>query len=211
MTERSPISSDRKLDDYPRQQVGVKSDLSLDAELRHLEAPREQSPIVVSSCRLPDSRGIHCTAEIARLLGRMQREIIEGAGVAIYVTSSASASEGVSIVAQAMIGAAARLPWCKALLLDANPVSASRNTALSGTLPDLVDGFAARGMLEVAAMETEYGTFHAANLSRQISACGILILPMLQRLLGFAYNIIVVDCPPILEQPYLPLISTQPL
>lgn len=207
MTEQSFISNDRGPKARLTQPVGVSNGFALEPELQPAGALSHHSPIVVSSCRLPDSRSAPCIAEVLPLLARMQRAIIEDPGVAIYVTSSEGDGEGASTVAQAMIGAVVRLPWCQALLLDANQVSVRRSTVLGGVLPDLMEGYAARGMLDVAAVETAHGTFHGASLPRHVSAPDILVLKMLRRLLGLVYNVIIVDCLPILEQPWLPLIS----
>ena len=120
----------------------------------------------------------------------------------LHITS-ALAGEGVSTVARELVHAVSRMPSCKTLLLDAN-ANAGQSTALGGALPNIVSGYEARGGLEVIECGSPDGAFHAAAWPLAAASPAI---PPLSNLLRAVYDLIVVDCPPILSHPHLPDIS----
>lgn len=168
--------------------------------------------------------------ELRPLLGRVRNAIARGAGTVLHLTS-ATRGEGVSTVARELACAAASMPSCRVLLLDCNLGEDDQGLALGGALPGVVGSYLSHGQIEVAAIAVNGATFHAAafdGTSIDFIACQADDVPPaateaggtrnaarttaeLYRVLTAAYNLIVVDCPPVAEAPYfLPLSQETP-
>ena len=97
-----------------------------------------------------------------------------------------------------------RLKSCKTLLLDANPAGGGQAASLGGALPDIVEGYLTRDTVNVVEIESAGQGFHAAAWPSTTICPSI---PALSNLLRSIYDLIIVDCPPILKHPYLPDLS----
>jgi Mrp family chromosome partitioning ATPase len=135
------------------------------------------------------------------------RTLMVGDSAGVLHVTAASGGEGVSTVARELVYAASRMQWCKALLLDGNAGDSDQSHALGGPIPDIVTGYAEHGDIEVTSIESEGTAFHAARWPANVSSNGMAVIPVLSRLLRAAYDLIVVDCPPILAYPHLPPVS----
>jgi Mrp family chromosome partitioning ATPase len=121
----------------------------------------------------------------------------------LHVTS-ASGGEGVSTVARELVHAVSRGKSRRTLLLDANPGGNDQASVLGGVLPDIAAGYVARGTVDVVEIASAGIGFHAAALPCASDGSAI---PDLGLLLRSIYDLIVVDCPPILKHPSLPDLS----
>jgi Mrp family chromosome partitioning ATPase len=135
--------------------------------------------------------------------------LMSGNAAAVLHVTAAARGQGVSMAARELIHAASRMQWCKTLLLDGNPGGNDQSRALGGQLPDIVTGYAERGTIEVMAVESGGNEFHAAMWPSNAPAAGMAVVPVLGRLLQAAYDLIVMDCPPIVVYPHLPAISNR--
>jgi Mrp family chromosome partitioning ATPase len=153
-----------------------------------------------------NAREFRLTAQVNAVVVRL-RSLMTGNAAAVLHVTAAAGGEGVSTVARELVHAAARMQWCKVLLLDGNPGGNDQSRALRAPLPDIVMGYAERSAIQVLAVESDGCEFHAALWPSNVSATGISCVPVLGRLLHAAYDLIVLDCPPILAHPHLPTIS----
>ena len=166
-------------------------------------ATRSRSLITVWERRTATAGQFPLSDQTAAVALRSRSLMSEDRTRVLYVTS-ASAGEGVSTVTRELVNAVARMPSCKTLLLDANPSNDRQAIALGGALPNIVSGYEARGGLEVIECGSAEGSFHAA--AWPLATTSPAIQP-LSNLLRAVYDLIVVDCPPILSHPHLPDIS----
>lgn len=198
------FAATRVITDLPRAPLSV-GDLEIGrANSGKAAQPR---PLVSVGVRLTVSASRFQLAEqISSAAVRLRALMVGNAAAVLHVTAAAG-GEGVSTVARELVHAAARMQWCKTLLLDGNPGGNDQSRALRGPLPDMVTGYAERSTIEVMAVESEGYEFHAALWPSNVSAAGMAVVPVLGRLLHAAYDLIVVDCPPIFAHPHLPAIS----
>ena len=133
--------------------------------------------------------------------------LMSGNAAAVLHVTAAARGQGVSTAARELIHAASRMQWCRTLLLDGNPGGNDQSGALGGHLPDIITGYAERGTIEVMAVESDGNEFHAAMWPSNGPTAGMAMVPVLGRLLQAAYDLIVMDCPPIVAYPRLPAIS----
>jgi Mrp family chromosome partitioning ATPase len=171
--------------------------------LHLLDAPM---PIVVGQMRLAlNAEHCQCAREVAPIVARLLTGAESGAAV-VHVTA-AEPGDGASVVARHIAHTAACLPWCKTLLLDANSVMEDGEAPTDWALPNLLEGYTTRGTLEVTAIESAKGRFHAAAMPPASCPDASAKLKKLRQILTGAYTLVVVDCPPLLDAPYLLPIS----
>lgn len=145
--------------------------------------------------------------DVAGLVGRLRGSMMQETAAVVYVTSCAP-GQGVSTVARELAYAASRIGG-DVLLLGGNSASADQSSPLKGPLPDVLESYTTRGAIEVVEVKAET-TFHAAHLPHLIPRDKLLLLSDLVRLMQVAYKLIVLDCRPILEHPFLAPISEGP-
>jgi Mrp family chromosome partitioning ATPase len=175
--------------------------------LRQRNLPAESDNLIVlqSEKSLP-SGAFTMRREIGALIGQLRNPIAQTAGAMLHITS-ATGGEGVSTVARELAYAAASVPWCKPLLLDRNPGKNDQSEALGIPLPDLIDSYTKRGRMEIASVQVEGVSFHAAKLLADsvsdVTRAGPSNLAAdLHDVLRTAYNLIIIDCAPTLEYPF---------
>ena len=171
-----------------------------------VDTPRSRPLVTVGARRTMNAREFRLTAQVNAVALRL-RSLMTGNAAAVLHVTAAAGGEGVSTVARELVHAAARMQWCKVLLLDGNPGGNDQSRALRAPLPDIVMGYAERSAIQVLAVESDGCEFHAALWPSNVSVTGISVVPVLGRLLHAAYDLIVLDCPPILTHPHLPAIS----
>lgn len=164
---------------------------------------RSRPLITVGARRSASASQFQLTEQTSAVAVRSRALMSDDATRVLYVTS-ACAGEGVSTVARELVHAVSQLQLCKTLLLDAHPGGNDQAKVLGTGLPDIVTGYEARGTLEVTELESAGSSFHAAQWPAFASSP---VIPSLSNLLRAVYDLIVVDCPPILAHPYLPEIS----
>lgn len=179
-------------------------------------------PLVVATLRA-DAGSSRLREELRPLLGKLRNAMVRGVETVLHLTSAVP-GEGVSTIAREIVCAASGIPHCRPLLLDFNGGAGGQGTALGGVLPGVVGSYMARGLVEVAAVSARGGTFHAAefdvtsfdaftpaagapadaaaNGRGPRDAGGPKTLVQLYRSLCRAYNLVVVDCPPVQDAPY---------
>ena len=146
--------------------------------------------------------------QVAPILARLLHAADRGA-VVVHVTAT-NRGDGATTVARLMAATAARLPWCRTLLLDAHEEAETRLASPAGPLPGLLEAFASRNTIEVAVAEVGNAQFHAAAMPPAPYWAARAEIKGLRQLLLPAYNLIVVDCPPVLEAPYFPPLAEKP-
>ena len=171
-----------------------------------IDAPRPRPVVTVGARRTMNAGEFRLTAQVNAVAIRL-RSLMTGNAAAVLHVTAAAGGEGVSTVARELVHAAARMRWCKVLLLDGNPGGNDQSRALRAPLPDIVTGYAERSTIQVLAVEADGCEFHAALWPSNVSVAGMSIVPVLGRLLHAAYDLIVLDCPPILAHPHLPSVS----
>ena len=165
---------------------------------------RRSPPLItIGERRAATTSQFHLTEQTSAVAVRSRTLMSDDATRVLHVTSAA-AGEGVSTVTRELVHAVSRMQLCKTLLLDAHPGGDDQAKALGGVLPDIIAGYEARGTLEVTEFEFEGSSFQAA---RWPAGAASPVIPALSNLLRSVYDLIVVDCPPILAHPYLPDIS----
>lgn len=180
-------------------------------------------PLVVATLQA-DAGASRSREELRPLLGKLRNAMVRGVETVLHLTSAAP-GEGVSTIAREIVCAASGIPHCRPLLLDFNGGAGGQGAALGGALPGVVGSYMARGLVEVAAVSARGGTFHAAefdvtsfdaftppaggvhadaaaNGRGSRDAGGPKTLVQLYRGLCRAYNLVVVDCPPVQDAPY---------
>lgn len=187
--------------------------------LRPPMAPRHSGvPLPLVTKRLAAEAGVPVLGrQMAPLLGRVRTTIARDAVAVLHITSAVR-GEGVSTVARELVKAAASVPSCRPLLLDCNPGDADQSEALGGDLPRAAWAYMAAGRAEVAEVAAGSAAFHAAEFDA-VATEAFPLLPAergddgaspdlartmdgLYRSLCAAFNLIVVDCPPLREVPY---------
>ena len=195
----------------------------LDGPNTGLQPAGLRRPLVVT--RLEVQAGMSRPREELRpLLGKVRNAMVRGVETVLHLTSAVP-GEGVSTIAREIVCAASGIPHCRPLLLDFNGGDGGQGAALGGVLPGVVGSYMARGLVEVAAVSARGGTFHAAefdvtsfdaftspaggahaeaaaNGRGPRDAGGPKTLVQLYRSLCRAYNLVVVDCPPVQDAPY---------
>lgn len=175
-------------------------------------------PLVVATLQA-DAGVSRSREELRPLLGKLRNAMVRGVETVLHLTSAVP-GEGVSTIAREIVCAASGIPHCRPLLLDFDGGAGGQGTALGGALPGVVGSYMARGLVEVAAVSARGGTFHAAefdvasfdaftpradaaaNGRGPRDADGPKTLVQLYRSLCRAYNLVVVDCPPVQDAPY---------
>jgi Mrp family chromosome partitioning ATPase len=176
----------------------------------HLE-PAGQEPVIVRCTEQlrGDALGGLWDRQLGPILTRLLTAQFK-TGAAIVYVRAVERGDGATTVARQIAYAAARHAWCKALLLDADPGGGGQGACLGGTLPNLLEGFAAHGVLEVAGVGSDNAMFHAATMPPPSSTSEMLAISRLKLALAAEYNLVVLDCPPLLEQTYLTPLSSEP-
>lgn len=184
---------------------------------------------VISKTLAMDGEDFRFARELHPLLGRVRNAIVRRVSTVLHLTSAVR-GEGVSTVAREFAAAAAAMPGCRPLLLDCNQGEFDQSAALGAALPGVVGSFMTRGQVEVAAVVAGGAIFHAAEFdvasfdsftfhaNDAVPAAeaggapkGARTMPNLYRALCGAYNLIIVDCPPVPEAPYFaPLAQDTP-
>jgi protein-tyrosine kinase len=143
--------------------------------------------------------------EIAPLFRRVRNTMADGGSPILHVTA-AQPGDGASTTARELAFAASSVQFFRTLLIDCNIGEDDQSSAFGHELPDIVGSCLSRGHAEVAAIVAGGSTFHAARLSPDFDPSGsreaARIIPNLYEMLRSAYELIVVDCPPVLEVPY---------
>ena len=179
-------------------------------KLANLKYPDGQPIVVVQGVRRPDPANFAFRREISALLGRIRHGLTPASSAIIHVTSARS-GEGVSTVARELAHAAAMMPWCRPLLLDRNAGSGDQGHWFGVELPDLFGDHGRSGCLTVVGIEAAGATFHAAKISADVILDGGASLAAGRRVnpgdvMQAAYNLVVVDCPPVLASSHFLLL-----
>ena len=164
---------------------------------------REAQPVISMSVPLPPG-SISLGREVAPVLGRLRNGMAEGSGVVVHLTA-AQRGDGVSTLAREMAAAAAAEPFCRVLLLDASETGEEGGGTFAQPLPDLAAAYLGRGEVEVASVTVGAASFHATALRGSFGtpARGGRSLRELHEEVRAGYDLVVVDCPPILDSPFL--------
>lgn len=182
-------------------------------------------PLVVRTLRV-DAGASRLREELRPLMGKLRNAMVRGVGTVLHLTSAVP-GEGVSTIAREIVCAASGIPHCRPLLLDFNGGAGGQGAVLGGALPGVVESYMSRGLVEVAAVSARGGTFHAAEFDATSfdaftpggahadadadagasgqgprEAEGPKTLVQLYGGLCRAYNLVVVDCPPVQDAPY---------
>ena len=140
--------------------------------------------------------------EAARVLAIFARALTSGACVVLHVTAPA-ANMAASTVARELAATACFLPGCKSLLLGLNRGNPTLELPVGTELPDLSTSYRSTSMVQVMEIGTLYGSFHAANVMTGFGVHPSLAhqprgsLGGLCDVLRSAYNLIILDCPPV--------------
>ncbi|HWX47222.1 MAG TPA: hypothetical protein VNZ61_04135 [Roseomonas sp.] len=168
-------------------------------------------PTVAMRISLP-SETFGLRREIAPLFRRVRNAMAEGGSPVLHVTA-AERGAGASTTARELAFAASSGQFFRVLLIDCNIGEDDQSSAFGLELPDLVGSCLSRGHAEVAAIASGGSSFHAAKLSPDFDPSGsrqaARIVPNLYETLRSAYELIVVDCPPVLEVPYFVRIAQE--
>jgi Mrp family chromosome partitioning ATPase len=168
--------------------------------LAHLE-PEAETALVTSRIRVHVGTEDRVWAgELAPLVARLLAGTLESKATVVYVTSVAQ-GDGASTVARQIAHTASRLVWCKCLLLDAHQGWEPQTGRSGRRLPGLLETYAVDGSLQAATVESANHSFHAAAIPPLPSPPEITALARFRPLLAAAYNLIVIDTPPVLAQP----------
>ena len=150
--------------------------------------------------------------EIAPLFRRVRNAMADGGGAILHITA-AEKGDGASTTARELAFAASSGQFFRVLLIDCNVGDDDQGSAFGQELPDLVGSCLSRGHAEVAAVSVGGTSFHAAKLSPDFDPSGsrqaARIVPNLYETLRSAYELIVVDCPPVTEVPYFVRIAQE--
>lgn len=172
----------------------------------------ERTPGVVAMLTHQYTPGsFSAAADIAALANRLQAAVLQqlSGAVVLYVTSC-DQDDGAAMLALDLAHAAGRLIPGKVLLLADNFGQASLvPTHLGVRLPGILQGFAARGQIEIVEIGTD-GQFHAAALPQGWSRHEAVMLDKLSGWLHHHYELIIVACPPVLKAPSLPRLIAAP-
>lgn len=173
--------------------------------------PRDLQPVIVMglSARADSFR---LKREMGPLLGRLRNAIVQGGSVVVHLTA-AERGDGVSTISREIAFAAALTPFCRVLVLDSSAVEEPKAGTLGQQLPDIVGGWLRTGEAEVASVTVGSVTFHAAALTpsfepSRVSDAGRSIAELYEGLRR-SYDLIIVDCPPVLEAPYFVRIAQE--
>ena len=171
---------------------------------------REAQPVISMSVPLPPG-SIRLGREVGPVLGRLRNGMAEGSGVVVHLTA-AQRGDGVSTLAREMAAAAAAEPFCRVLLLDASEAGEEAGGTFARPLPDLAAAYLGRGEVEVASVTSGAVSFHATALRGSFGtpAPGGRSLRELHEEIRAGYDLVVVDCPPILESPFLHRLGPEP-
>lgn len=200
----------------------------MDGLQRRLQPLGIPQPTVVKTFEL-GAHHLQFRSGLRPLLNKVRNALARGMGTVLHLTSPIS-GEGVSTVARELVSAAAGISYCRSLLLDFNQAEGGQGAVLGGTLPGVVSAYMARGSVEVAAVSVGGGTFHIAEFDvasfdaftlraedagtksvdgDQEPLLSIEEAPERPRTMADlysslcgAYNLVVVDCPPVQEPPY---------
>jgi Mrp family chromosome partitioning ATPase len=165
--------------------------------------PAAPQPVVVCRRHLPlDVQHRAWARQIAPIVARLVWSSLKRQVAEIHVTA-VEHGDGASTVARQIAHTAARLGWCRVLLLDVHPEPAPSNALLGGSVPNLTDAFAERHLLEVAAVECTKTTFHAAALRQPETTRQLASMETLRTALAESYDLIINDCPPVLDEHFL--------
>lgn len=204
----------------------------LDGSNTSLQPAGTARPLVVTTLQVQAGMS-RPRDELRPLLGKVRNAMVRGVETVLHLTSAVP-GEGVSTIAREIVCAASTIPHCRPLLLDFNQGAGGQGAALGGALPGVIGSYMARGLVEVAAVSARGGTFHAAEFdvtsfdaftpyaggAHAEDAAGgrggpeagePKTLAQLYRSLCRAYNLVVVDCPPVQDAPYfVPLAHDTP-
>ena len=129
--------------------------------------------------------------EAARVLAISARALASGACVVLHVP------------ARELAATACFLPGCKSLLLGLNRGNPTLELPVGTELPDLSESYRSTSTIQVMEIGTLYGSFHAANVLTGFGVHPSLThqsrgsLGGLCDVLRHAYNLIILDCPPV--------------
>ncbi|MBW8271278.1 P-loop NTPase family protein [Caldovatus aquaticus] len=172
---------------------------------------REFRPVVVMSVVAP-AECFRLRKEVGPILGKLRNAFERVGGVVVHLTA-AERGDGASTLARELAVAAASLASCRVLLLDCGTAEEDRGGTLGRPLPDVVSSFLRCGQAEVALVTVSGASFHAAMLRPSFEPGGLSedgrSLGELYHGLRRAYDLLIVDCPPILEAPYLVRIAQE--
>jgi Mrp family chromosome partitioning ATPase len=174
------------------------------APVRPTPPGREFQPVISMSINAR-ADAFQLNRQISPLLGKLRNAMAKGGGVVVHLTS-AERGDGVSTIAREFAVAAAAIPFCRVLLLSCLDLDDSRAGAFGPPLPDLVSSYLLRGEGEVASIAVGNSIFHASALSPSFEPRGgadcSRTVEELYAGLRSAYDLLIVDCPPILHAPY---------
>jgi Mrp family chromosome partitioning ATPase len=171
---------------------------------------REAQPVISMSFPVPPD-SVRLGREVGPVLGRLRNAMAEGSGVVVHLTA-AQRGDGVSTLAREIAAAAAAEPFCRVLLLDASEAGEEAGGTFARPLPDLAAAYLGRGEVEVASVTAGAASFHATALRGSFGAPapGGRSLRELHEEVRAGYDLVVVDCPPILESPFLHRLGSEP-
>lgn len=173
-------------------------------------APPPPPPMVLQRVAL-DPKAFRLRREVGPLLRRSWGMAGQAAGAVVLHLTAAQHGEGVSTLAREFAAAASAMPLCRALLLDCHRGETDQSSVLGFPLPSLVEGWLDRGRLEVLEVVTAETGFHAACFDlfsfRPAPTADMEEVPArrlgaLHEALRASYDVIVVDCPPVLQSGY---------
>ena len=175
------------------------------ASVRPMPPAREFQPVISMSINAR-ADAFQLNREIGPLVGKLRNAMARGGGVVVHLTS-AERGDGVSTIAREFAVAAAAIPFCRVLLLSCIEMDDERAAAFGPPLPDLISSYLRRGEGEVASIAVGSAIFHASALRPSFEPRGgpdpSRTIEELYAGLRRAYDLLIVDCPPILEAPYL--------
>lgn len=169
-------------------------------------ARRSPALIAVGDRRIAAAGQFPASQQVGAIALR-SRALMSGDAAHVLYATAAMEGDGVSTVARELVHAVSGMKLSRTLLLDAHPGPNGQSRHLGGALPDIVAGYEARYTLDVVEIESEGNRFHAARWPMHAVSP---VMPNLRKLLHAVYDLIVVDCPPILAHPYLPEVSQGP-
>ncbi len=167
------------------------------------EVATPQSPIRLAGTLtgLATSRAIG--REVAQVLAVLAPALASGICVALHVTAP-NAGVGVSTVARELAATACYLPIRRPLLLGTKTGRPAFELPIGTELPDLIASYRSQAVIEVMEVRAAYGLFHAANFitgfgeqSASLDHASSRPLRGLWADLQGAYDLIVLDCPPV--------------
>ena len=169
------------------------------AESRRASSRREP-PVTVAGTRAGLAMAPEIGREVACVLAALAPTLASGVCAAVHVTAPGPGN-GVSTVARTLAAIAGYLPGCRPLLLSMQ-VSAPNPDPAGVGLPDIIAEYRSHGVVKVVDITAGRQAFHAASLitgygGQAPSDASARPIAGLWSALQHAYDLIILDCPPV--------------